>query len=435
MARGHTVDQDVHYRIRPMNSKSTNPSGPARSTLATPAHQNLDLPFQGVDDPASGHKSSHRGLDIAALTAVLVRELSAELQAQSSGIQALAERIAIEVDRICEKSDRIQTSGQIRSWQLALARYRLEKCLSYYKLGSRQGRVDLHSSLSAMIYRQIAPAHSQLGFQGRYTLIEDFMQGFYAESLKVFRRENQMADTYQPRTRLELAEYMAFTEQYAKRRITLPTGQNQQLIILRAQRFANRQPHEIAIDMEMATESARSEDAEAYGRSAAVQMVREQMVSEQTDPSDSVLRDRIVQELVQYLESQGQSDCIDYLVLKLQDLSVPEIDEVLGLSARQRDYLQQRFKYHVEKFALSHNWQLVHQWLGADLDQNLGLSPQEWQAFWVKLSPEQQQLFELKQAKTSDQEAARILKCTPKQFQKRWYKVLELAWQTRNQNQ
>ncbi len=77
----------------------------------------------------------------------------------------------------------------------------------------------------------------QLGFQARYSLIEDFLQSFYSESLKAFRRENELPDGYQPRTRLELAEYMAFTEQYAKRRISLPNGQNQQLIVLRAQRL------------------------------------------------------------------------------------------------------------------------------------------------------------------------------------------------------
>jgi hypothetical protein len=61
---------------------------------------------------------------------------------------------------------------------------------------------------------------------------------------------------------------------------------------------------------------------------------------------------------------------------------VPEIDQILGLSTRQRDYLQQRFKYHVEKFATSDTtWQLVHEWLGADLEKNLGLPPQLWQQF------------------------------------------------------
>ncbi|NJK52851.1 MAG: hypothetical protein HC936_08515, partial [Leptolyngbyaceae cyanobacterium SU_3_3] len=125
--------------------------------------------------------------------------------------------------------------------------------------------------------------------------------------------------------------------------------------------------------------------------------------------------------------------CASYLALKLQDLSVPEIDEVLSLTPRQRDYLQQRFKYHVEKFSTSQNWKLVHEWLGADLDQNLGLSPQEWDLFLAGLSPEQQKLIQLKRSAATDQEILQALKCTAKQLQKRWGTLLESARQTRNQ--
>lgn len=363
----------------------------------------------------------------------LAIELESDLKISSKTVNKVAERIATEVERICIKSDRIQTSGRVGSWRMTLARYRLQKCIHYYELGSQQGRVELHSSLSTMVYRPIAPAHSQLSFQARYSLIEDFLQGFYTESLRAFRRENELPDQYQPRTRLELAEYMAFTEQYAKRRITLPTQHSQQLIVLRAQRFASRQPQEIAVDIETAMETAKGDEAEAYGRSPILQLIREQMVAEKDDPSEAVLRDRVIAELMRYLEDQGQQDCVDYLTLKLQDLSVPEIDELLGLTPRQRDYLQQRFKYHVEKFTTSGNWKLVHEWLGADLDQNLGLSPQQWNVFLEKLSVEQKQLLKLKQSGVTDQELLQVLKCTAKQLQKRWGQLLDLARQMRNQ--
>ena len=105
---------------------------------------------------------------------------------------------------------------------------------------------------------------------------------------------------------------------------------------------------------------------------------------------------------------------------------------MLGLTPRQRDYLQQRFKYHVEKFSRSSQWKLVHQWLGADLDQNLGMSLQEWEAFVVTLSPEQRQLLELKREHASDQEISTAIKCTLKQVQKRWSAILEMAWEARN---
>lgn len=368
----------------------------------------------------------------SALVQQLLTEFEAELPPRSASVETVITRIAVEVERICRKSDRIQSSGDIQTWLMTLARHRVQKCLSYYRTGSRQGRVELHSHLSTMVYRHIAPQQAQLGFSARYTAIEDFLQGFYIEVLKAFRRENELPAEYRPQTRLELAEYMAFTEQYAKRRINLPGQRSQQLIVLRAQGYAHRQPPEAVIDLELAMDSAKGEEAEMHSRSPMVQQVREQMVSEAIDPTDSVIRDRVITELIEYLEEQGQSDCVDYLVLKLKDLSAPEIDDLLQLSPRQRDYLQQRFKYHVEKFARSHRWQLVHQWIGADLDQNLGMPQQQWQTFLNQLSPDQQQLLQLKSQQIEDQEIAKTLKCTLKQVQKRWGRLLELAWQARN---
>jgi hypothetical protein len=268
-----------------------------------------------------------------ALVQLLCKEMQVQVKTAPRCVQAVAKRIAKEVERICNKSSRIQTSGEIKSWLVTLARHRLQKCLRYYQLGSKKGRVELHSHLGAMVYRHIATSKSELGFEARYNLIEDFLQAFYLEAIKAFRRENELPEDYTPRTQLELAEYMGFTEQYAKRRINLPGGNNQQLVILRAQGFARRLPQETTVDIESAVESAKSEEAESYQRNSAVQQVRSQMVAQpKFDPAEESERDRVVSELVKYLEAQGQSDCVDYLSLKLQDFSAPEIDQILGFN-------------------------------------------------------------------------------------------------------
>ncbi|KAB8332042.1 hypothetical protein SD80_021255 [Scytonema tolypothrichoides VB-61278] len=394
-----------------------------------------NLPNLPTSTPSFNHHVSTeqlQGSNSDALVQLLCNEMLPQVKTTSTSVQAIAKRIAKEVERICNKSSRIQTSGQIKSWLLNLARHRSQKCLRYYQLGSKKGRVELHSQLGAMVYRHIITSGSELGFEARYNLIEDFLQAFYLEAIKAFRRENELPEDYTPRTQLELAEYMAFTEQYAKRRINLPGG-NQQLVILRAQSFARRLPQETTVDIEQAVESAKTEEAESYQRHSAVQQVRSQMTAQsQFDPAEDSERDRVISELVKYLEAHGQSDCIDYLSLKLQDLPAPEIDQILGLTSRQRDYLQQRFKYHVEKFAKQHQWQLVHQWLGAGLEQKLGLSSQQWEIFVSQLSEQQQQILHLKTAKQSDQAIARTIKCTPKQLQKRWTQMLEIAWTIRN---
>jgi hypothetical protein len=369
--------------------------------------------------------------DTKALSELLKEELVLQLGSLPSNALTVINRIVAEVERICSKSERIQKGGDIRSMQLTLARHRLSKCIEYYNLGSKQGRVELHSNLSVMIYRQVAPSQAQLSFAARRLLIEDFLQDFYADSLRALRREQQLADNYTPRTRIELAEYMAFTEQYAKRRVMTGYGAVQ-LLVLRAKSFAKRQPTDTVMDIEQVTEFAKGEEAQLQNRSPVMQQVRERLVADTRDPHDAVLRDRVIGELVQYLENQGHKDCADYLILKLQDFAAPEIDDILGLTPRQRDYLQQRFKYHVEKFAHTSHWQLVHQWLGADLDQKLGLSSEQWDTFVGQLDPMQQQLLELKRANKSDYEIVKALKITPKQVQKRWTNLLEMASLVRN---
>jgi hypothetical protein len=360
------------------------------------------------------------------------------LQRKPGGLPGVAQRLAHEVARICRMSDRIQTSGEVGQWQTTLIRHRVEKCLEYYRLGSHQGRVELHSTLSSIVYRHIAPSNTNLGFKGRYGLLEDFMQNFYIEVLNAFRREHNLPETFSPSTQLELAEYMAFCEQYAKRRISIRGRQPQQLIVLRAQAFSRRQPAETSIDMALVGEGAKSEDAEAHARSGVMQQVRDRMTAEAKDPGDAVMRDRIINTLMQYLKDQDQQDCVNYLVLKLKDCSAAEIDDILGLSARERDYLQQRFKYHVEKFAQQHEWELVHQWLGANLEADLGLTPEEWSDFLTQLSPELQQLVAHKRqqhgdATYSDEAIASTLGWTPKKVSRSWTKVLKLAWKYRNQ--
>ena len=417
------------------------PSSP-NSTAAQPTSNVLLHPTAGNRPAADPHPSCELPLCPVdqKLIGYILNKLEPAINGSKKVIQTVATRLAIEVTRICRKSDRIQASGEVNAWQLSLAENRLNKYIEYYTLGSRNGRTELHSRLSAIAYRYIAPAQAQLGFQARCNLLEDFLQGFYIEVLKAFRRENHVEPDYTPRTRLELAEYMAFSEQYAKRRIALPGCYNQQLVVLRAQSFARKQPAETCVDIEMAVDSPKGEDAEGYSRSPALQQIREQMVADVTDPAEAVLRDRIIRELVDYLEEQGQEACIDYLSLRLEDMAASEIDEVLGLTPRQRDYLQQRFKYHVEKFAQFHNWELVHQWLGADLDKNLGLSASQWTAFVEQLDSDQQRLLVLKRqqmqdpqrATPSDTEIARQLGWTPKRVKRRWSQIISMAWKTRN---
>ena len=156
------------------------------------------------------------------------------------------------------------------------------------------------------------------------------------------------------------------------------------------------------------------------------------MIAQADDLPENSLRGRVVEELLAYLKERNQDECADYFTLRLLDLPSQEIESLLNLTPRERDYLQQRFKYHLLRFALAHNWELVHEWLEAGLETNLGLTVQQWQQLQDTLSAKQAKLLALKQQGVTDDEAAKILSMTPTQFQKQWTKLLEQAWEIRN---
>lgn len=386
------------------------------------------IPTKTVTTPTVQEDNS---LNVEGTFQLLYNELRESTKASQQNCHDVATRITTEVYRICQESKRIQASGYIQSSAISLAKHRLQQCLRYYQLGSSRGRVELHSTLSAIIYRYINPPQKQLSYQGRLTIIEDFLQGFYLEALNAFRRENQMGATYRPQSLLELAEYMAFTERYGKRRIPLP-GRQQQLIILRAQTFSQQQPQETSVDIEQAAEGS-SNDNDGSWEEPAIQQLRSAMAMQpEPEPEEDTLRSVVISELMDYLEQRQQSDCADYFSLRLQDLSTQEIESILGLTPRQRDYLQQRFKYHLIRFALLHRWELVHEWLEASLHTNLGLTPQQWQDYTTQLDDKQRALLELKQEGQPDDKIAKTLGLSIAQLQKRWFKMLEQAWEIRN---
>jgi hypothetical protein len=359
----------------------------------------------------------------------LLQELIQVTPASQRNCREVSARIVDEVQRICTESQRIQDSGDISGWANDLANHRLNQLCRYVALGSTKGRLELHSSLSSIVYRYMTPPQVQSSYQARVSLIEDFLQNFYVESINAFRRENDVAPDYRPRSSLELAEYMAFTERYAKRRIPLSRGRSQQLIILRTQTFSKQQPPETAIDIQQAIEGGETDQA----RMAPFHRLREELTTdEEALDAESTVRERVIEQLLDYLIEKDQKDCADYFSLRLIDLPTPEIEEILGVDSRARDYLQQRFKYHLLKFSFAYNWELVHEWLGAELGKNLGLTSQQWEYFQTKINQTQAKILELKQQGLKDAEVSKNLDLTPTQLRKQWSSLLELAWDIRN---
>ena len=76
----------------------------------------------------------------------------------------------------------------------------------------------------------------------------------------------------------------------------------------------------------------------------------------------------------------------------------------LNLPIKQVYRLREKISYHATRvFAVKSQPDLVSSWLGASIEQNLGLAPQEWQLFWDGLTINQKQLVEdMKSKKTPE---------------------------------
>jgi hypothetical protein len=50
------------------------------------------------------------------------------------------------------------------------------------------------------------------------------------------------------------------------------------------------------------------------------------------------------------------------------------------------------------RFSRQYEWELVHEWLGANLHDNFGMTPDQWTTFLATLPQDQRHLIDLKQA-------------------------------------
>ena len=69
------------------------------------------------------------------------------------------------------------------------------------------------------------------------------------------------------------------------------------------------------------------------------------------------------------------------------------------------------------------------QWLGTEINQNLGLTDKQWESFTEQLSVEPQNFLKLKQSDHSNESIIQILNLTEKEFQLRWSELLSMAAQ------
>lgn len=145
-------------------------------------------------------------------------------------------------------------------------------------------------------------------------------------------------------------------------------------------------------------------------------------------------RQLVKQQFADYLNEKLGETAVQWLDLHLKGYAQDHISQQLGLNVRQAYRLREKVSYHaIRIFTIKEQPDLVFSWLKTSLKQNnLGLTPTEWDAYWKTLSDEQQQLLDAFRAGKTIKEIAQAFSLTEKQTTGKWADLYLLAQDMRS---
>ena len=149
--------------------------------------------------------------------------------------------------------------------------------------------------------------------------------------------------------------------------------------------------------------------------------------------SQQVSRQLVKQQFADYLGEKLGDTAVQWLDLHLQGYAQDSISRQLGLNVREAYRLREKISYHaIRIFTIKEQPDLVFSWLKTSLKHhNLGLTPVEWDAYWVDLSEEQRQMLDAFKSGASVTDIAQQFELTAKQVTSRWGELYMLAQQAR----
>ena len=154
---------------------------------------------------------------------------------------------------------------------------------------------------------------------------------------------------------------------------------------------------------------------------------------QQTWEEQQAIRDQVKQKFATYLGEHVDATATEWLELYLQGHTQEVIAQRLNLPIRQVYRLREKVSYHaIRVFTLKDQPDLIFSWLKTSLkEHNLGLTPSQWEEYWERLAPDQQQLLEQLKAGKTIEGIARELNVKPKQVMGEWAKLYLAAQELR----
>ncbi|MEM6450142.1 MAG: HetZ-related protein 2 [Cyanobacteria bacterium P01_D01_bin.105] len=148
----------------------------------------------------------------------------------------------------------------------------------------------------------------------------------------------------------------------------------------------------------------------------------ERYEQQQTFEEQQAARQGVKAQFADYLAKKLGDTAVQWLELHLQGYSQELISQQLGLNVREAYRLREKISYHaIRIFTLKEQPDLVFSWLKTSLKQNnLGLTPSEWDTYYSALAGPQQQLLSAFKAGSTVQEIAKTIGRTEKQITSQW---------------
>ncbi|GAX37128.1 HetZ-related protein 2 [Nodularia sp. NIES-3585] len=184
----------------------------------------------------------------------------------------------------------------------------------------------------------------------------------------------------------------------------------------------------------LVSEEILSDDSDHRVNLVDNQAIAEHLEAQQLEEQQA-LRQLVQQEFADYLQATLGQEAVEWLRLYLQGKSQDEIAKKLNKPIKEIYRLREKISYHALRvFALKGNPELVDNWLAISLQENnLGLTPNQWQQLYENLTPLGRQILDLRKAGNSIEATAQHLTLKTHQVMGEWTKVYLAAQSLRTQ--
>ncbi|MEM8780796.1 MAG: HetZ-related protein 2 [Cyanobacteria bacterium P01_G01_bin.49] len=138
-----------------------------------------------------------------------------------------------------------------------------------------------------------------------------------------------------------------------------------------------------------------------------------------------LIRQRVQAEFENHLSTKVGPEAVAWLKLYLQGHTQEAIAQQLKIPIKSIYRLREKVGYHaIQVFALKGNAELVANWLEiSPQEHNLGLTPQQWEIFWAKLTPQQQEILNRLKDNQSLEDIGKLMNLKKTQVMNQWRTV------------